>query len=44
MDIAGAKALKERIDRQQKLRHVCKIHTIKDGKTVCVYCGKEMEL
>jgi len=44
MDIAGAKALKERIDRQQVLGHVCKIYRIVDGKTVCVYCGKEMEL
>lgn len=25
-------------------RHECKIHTIRDGRTVCAYCGNEMEL
>lgn len=25
-------------------KHVCKIHTVRDGKTVCAYCGDEMSL
>jgi hypothetical protein len=44
MDAKGAKALKGRIDREQAKSHTCKISTVKDGKTVCVYCGQEMEL
>lgn len=25
-------------------KHICQHYRIVDGRTVCVYCGKEMEL
>lgn len=27
-----------------KLKHICNGYVIRDGRTVCPYCGKEMEL
>ncbi len=41
MDAKGAKALKTRIDTEQAKAHACKVFDVKDGKTVCVYCGQE---
>lgn len=30
--------------RRNLAKHACKVYVIRDGRTVCAYCGKELEL